>query len=401
MTISSDTHGRPKRAELGLHAVTLTAFFAASSVPSPLYPLYQAAWGFSPFMITIIFAIYAIALLATLLFCGSLSNHWGRRRVILTALAIQLLSMGLFFLAQDAAWLLAARLVQGLATALATTALTAAMLDIDHKAGATINSIAPMIGMGAGSLGSGLLAQVAPFPLRAAYVLLIALFVIQLALSVRSRETLATLSADKWVPRARIEVPEAARKAFLRVAPLNIANWALGGFFLSLLPSLIRAMPGSGATWLGGAAVAALTFAASLSILAHRNKTASMALAVAGVTGAIGTAVILAGVYVGSPAILIAGSLTAGVGFGAGFLGATRNLVARSTPAGRAGLMSAFYFESYMATALPAMVAGYAARQIGLLETATVFIALVVALCLLSLAMPEADCPQKVAEQGA
>ena len=126
---------------LSLHALSLIAFLAASSVPAPLYPLYQAKWGFSAFTISLVFAVYALALLFGLLFFGTMSNRFGRRPVILVSLAIQLVAMGLFLMAQDSAWLIVARTIQGFATGLATTALAAALLDIDQKAGATINSI--------------------------------------------------------------------------------------------------------------------------------------------------------------------------------------------------------------------------------------------------------------------
>lgn len=401
MTIRQDANAvdAGKRSGMALHAVTLIAFLAASSAPTPLYPLYQAAWGFSPFMITVVFAIYAAALLLTLLFFGSLANHWGRRPVILLALAAELLAMALFLGAQGGGWLLAARLVQGFATALATTSLAAALLDLDHKAGATINSIAPMVGMGVGALGSGLLAEAAPAPLRFVYALLIVVFVVQVLRSLRSPETAASLSGRPWSPRPRIEVPPAARRAFLRVAPLNIATWALGGFFMSLMPSLIRLS--GGATWMGGGVVAVLTLTGGIAVIAYRNRTAGAGLATGGASGAVGTAVILGGVYLGSPAVLMAGAFIAGIGFGAGFLGATRSIVAKVRPEERAGLMSAFYFESYLANAVPAMIAGYAVRHIGLVETATAFGAFIIALSLLSLALPDEACPKKTVEQGA
>lgn len=401
MTIRQDANAvdAGKRSGLALHAVTLIAFLAASSAPTPLYPLYQAAWGFSPFMITVVFAIYAAALLLTLLFFGSLANHWGRRPVILLALAAELLAMALFLGAQGGGWLLAARLVQGFATALATTSLAAALLDLDHKAGATINSIAPMVGMGVGALGSGLLAEAAPAPLRFVYALLIVVFLVQVLRSLRSPETAASLSGRPWSPRPRIEVPPAARRAFLRVAPLNIATWALGGFFMSLMPSLIRLS--GGATWMGGGVVAVLTLTGGIAVIAYRNRTAGAGLATGGASGAVGTAVILGGVYLGSPAVLMAGAFVAGIGFGAGFLGATRSIVSKVRPEERAGLMSAFYFESYLANAVPAMIAGYAVRHIGLVETATAFGAFIIALSLLSLALPDEACPKKTVEQGA
>jgi len=401
MTIRSDTKREGKRSGLALHAVTLVAFLAAASAPTPLYPLYQAAWGFSAFTITVVFAVYAGALLLSLLFFGSLSSHLGRRPVILLALGLAMLAMGLFLLAQGSAWLVVARLVQGSATALAATALAAALLDIDHKAGATINSLAPMIGMGVGALGSGLLAQVAPAPLHFVYALLLIVFLIQLVLSARSPETAPSLSAGTWSPRPRIDVPPSARRAFLRVSPINIATWALGGFFLSLMPSLIRDISGGAVPWLGGGAVAALTFAGTVAIVAYRNTTASTALAAGGAALALGTAVILGGVYLRSPTVLMAGALTSGIGFGAGFLGAMRGITANVRAEDRAALMSAFYFESYLANALPAMIAGYAAQHIGLFATATLFGAVIIALALLSLVLGAiSPCP-RAAEQAA
>lgn len=152
MTVCSER--APTRSEtrsgLALHAQTLVAFLAASSVPAPLYPLYQAQWQFSDFALTLIFAVYALTLLVGLLFFGTMSNRFGRRPVILLALALQLAAMSLFLLAHASTWLIAARIVQGFATGLATTALAAALLDLDQKVGATINSISPMVGMGVG-----------------------------------------------------------------------------------------------------------------------------------------------------------------------------------------------------------------------------------------------------------
>ena len=48
-------------------AFTLMTFLAASSVPTPLYHLYQETWAFSPATLTLIFGVYALSLLAALL----------------------------------------------------------------------------------------------------------------------------------------------------------------------------------------------------------------------------------------------------------------------------------------------------------------------------------------------
>lgn len=95
------------RSHLGFLAFTTLCFFAASSTPTPLYHLYQEAWGFSSGVLTLIFAVYAFSLLAALLMGGSLSDYLGRRPVIFGALLLQIVSMLLFIFARDVTWLVA------------------------------------------------------------------------------------------------------------------------------------------------------------------------------------------------------------------------------------------------------------------------------------------------------
>ena len=115
-------------------------------------------------MLTVIFAVYALALLAALLIFGSLSDRTGRRPVILAALTLEGVALVLFLTARGIEWLVFARLIQGFATGLATTSLGAAMLDIDRQGGALTNALATIAGTAFGAVGSGLLAQCAPAP---------------------------------------------------------------------------------------------------------------------------------------------------------------------------------------------------------------------------------------------
>jgi MFS family permease len=59
----------------------------ASGVPSPLYLIYRELWGFSPLVLTLVYATYAFGVLATLIIAGRLSDDVGRRPVLLSALA--------------------------------------------------------------------------------------------------------------------------------------------------------------------------------------------------------------------------------------------------------------------------------------------------------------------------
>src|SRR5690606_833536 len=108
---------------LRLQTLILLAFLAASSAPTPLYSVYRDAWGFSAITLTVIFGVYAIALLLALLVLGSLSDHIGRRPVIIGALLIEAVAMVAFMAATSVPLLILARLIQGVATGAATSVL--------------------------------------------------------------------------------------------------------------------------------------------------------------------------------------------------------------------------------------------------------------------------------------
>ena len=114
-------------------AVLLVLMLAASGVPSPLYRVYQEEFGFSSGVLTTIFGIYSFALLASLLVVGGLSDHVGRRPVLIAAFVLEAAAMVLFLFADGVGWLLAARVVQGLATGALTSTLGAALLDLQHR----------------------------------------------------------------------------------------------------------------------------------------------------------------------------------------------------------------------------------------------------------------------------
>lgn len=129
MTIISNTviraTTRRDALTLALHSLTLIAFMAASSVPTPRYRLYQHDWGFSATLLTVIFAAYAFALLCALLVAGRLSDHVGRRPVIAAALLLNSAAMLCFLFASYPYGLVTSRIVQGFATGLATAAVGA------------------------------------------------------------------------------------------------------------------------------------------------------------------------------------------------------------------------------------------------------------------------------------
>lgn len=374
-----------------LHGAMLTTFLAASSAPTPLYRLYQQQWGFSATLLTVIFAVYALALLMALLVAARLSDHVGRRPVIALALTFQCTSMLVFIYARGPEWLIAARILQGFATGIATAASGAALLDFGHERGALINSIAPTIGMAAGALGSTAMMVFAPVPLRTIYIVLLILFLVAGCLIWFTPEA-NQRRVGAWASlRPRVTVPKQARSALLSVTPANVAVWMLGGFYLSLMPSLIVTVMQVNTPWLIGLVVAALTLTGALAVLAARKLKTSTVLLSGELALIAGVAVILAGANQGQATLLLGGSVIAGFGFGATFLGAIRSVVPLAGPHERAALMGVFYIESYLANSVPTIAVGYLAQQAGLLAAVNVYGAVIAALAIGAVALPVAQ----------
>lgn len=354
---------------LWLVASLVASFLAASSAPSPLYALYREAWGFSALMLTVAFASYAFALLFSLLMFGALSDHRGRREVILLALGIEFVSTVMFWQADSIAWLIGARVMQGLATGIATSVLSASLLDLDRVRGPLINSVAPMVGMALGALGTSALVQFAPAPTRLVFDVLLVLFAVQGVLAFFLPETVERRPGAWASMRPKVAVPHAARATMGKVLPVNTAQWALGGFYLSLGPTLARYVTGIDAPMIGGSLIATLVLSGAVAILLVRHRPPMAVLAGGAMVLAIGLVLTLAGMHLHSTALFFFGTLIAGLGFGAGFNGSVRSLVPLVSPQERAALMSGFFVLSYLAFSLPAIAAGLSVGLFGLEAT--------------------------------
>ncbi|MFO2464221.1 MFS transporter [Pseudomonas sp. 15FMM2] len=371
-----------RRFSLVFLAITLLTFLAASSAPTPLYHLYQEGLHFSSGTLTLIFGVYALSLLMALLTVGSLSDHLGRKPVIFVALVLEMIAMLLFINADSVAWLIAARTLQGFATGMATAVLGAALLDIDRQQGPLVNSLTPLLGMACGAMGSSLLVEFAPLPTQLVYGALFALMLVQGVYVWRLPESVSRIPGALASLRPTLHVPSQARRALWLSLPVDIAVWAMGGFYLSLAPSLVRAATGSTSNLVGGALVAVLTLSGALMIFSLRHQPADKVLRLGARLLAMGVALILVAVHTGSLTLFFFATLIAGSGFGAGFLGALRSVVPLALPHERAGLMSAFYVLSYLAFCLPTLLAGNLTRSFGLIATTDGYGAVLIVLAL-------------------
>ncbi|RKN33970.1 MFS transporter [Micromonospora musae] len=371
-------------------ALAFTSLYLGAGVLTPLLVLYRQQWNFAPSLLTLAFAVYAIGFLAAVLTLGSLSDHVGRRPVLVGALVIQLASNVLFLVAPDVGWVIAGRIVQGVASGAATAAFTAALVELApsnrKRLGTILGSVGLTGGLGAGSLLAGLAIQFTATANTIVFVVLIALTVLGAVVIALSPETMPRTSGALRSMVPRVAVPPAARTEFAAAAPVVAAVWMLAGLSGGLAPSMVRSVFHLDSGVLNGvtgfiapavAAVVGLTFA-------RLDPRRAMTIGIyASLVGALG---IIGGVFAGSLAIMIIGQAIAGVGFGASFTAALRLVFPLAAAHQRAGLVGGIYVVSYVAFGLPIVVEGQLTGPLGEVPAVVCYTALTVLLTLISLA---------------
>jgi predicted MFS family arabinose efflux permease len=362
------------------------SFLAGSSAPTPLYPLYMAQWGFSQITITFIFSIYALAVLASLLIAGRLSDHVGRRPVLIVATILQMVTMVVFCLADGLGALLVGRVIQGISAGAAVAALGAGLVDIDRVRGTVANASAPAMGTALGGLVAGLAVHFLPWPTHLIYIVLGAIFTLQLVGLVFMRETVSPMAGALASLRPQFAVPPRARAPLMLGVPMFIATWALVGFYASLGPAMIHQVFGFNASLYGGLSLFLLAGMGSMAVLVLRAMTPHRMMLV-GTSGLIvGLLIVLASLSLQAAWVFLIGTLVAGVGFGSGFQAAIRLLMPAAEPHQRAGVLSVAYVICYLAMGIPAIGASVAVVEgNGVLTTAREFGVIVIALAAFAL----------------
>jgi MFS family permease len=374
----------------GAISAIFVLFAAAASAPTPLYVVYQKEFGFSNTTLTVIFAVYVFGLIASLLILGGLSDHVGRRPVLAAAIALEAVAFVLFIAASDVTVLLVARVAQGIATGAAFSTLGATLVDLNPpdspgRAG-LVNGVAPLLGLALGSVGTGALIQFAPAPTQLVFALLLAGTGVAGVVIARLPETSARRpdAIASLVPL--LGIPARLRADVYALVPIIVAQWALGGLYLSLGPSVAASLFGLHNHLVGGLVVTLLCGAGALTAFLLRTWPTNRVLGISGILLSAGTALTLAGVEAHSTALAGTGTVVAGVGFGASALASFGTLARIAAPGERSELLAVALVIAYLAFSLPALGAGFASTTFGLHATTVVYSLGVVALGLVALA---------------
>jgi MFS family permease len=412
------TGTRHPTAALLLLASIVVTLLAASAAPTPLYATYAAEWHFSPITTTVVFGTYALAVLVSLLLLGRISDHLGRRPVLLVSLGIAVVAMIVFLTAGSVPALLVARAVQGVATGAAIGAVGAGMLDLHKERGALANSVAPGVGTAVGVVGSAAVVQFLPFPTHLIYLLLIAAYLAQAVGVLLLRETVTRAPGALRSLRPELSLPRATRGAVAVAAPVLFAVWSLVGFYGALAPGIVAGMAHSHAPLLGGLGLFLAAAVGTIPVLALRTVPARTVLYLGTIGLLAGIALVVGSVSAGSAVGFFVGTAIAGLGFGAGFQGGIRTVVPLAAPHERAGVLSLLYIVCYLGMGGPAVLGGILAVRLGSLPAAArdygIGVLVLGALALAGLLLrrprrpalvterphgrPGADCPQALAD---
>ena len=364
---------------------------AQAGAPSPLYPVYAMEFSLSSVQLTSVFAIYVVGLVLTLVTFGALSDHVGRRPVILAGSVVAIAALIVFATASDFALLLAARALQGASIGIVTGALGAALIDLNPasrpRLATVLNGALPPIALTVGSLSSGLLVQFAPDPtgfVFFVYIGLIALSAVLIAFLPERRPDSTRWQIIRSL-RPTISVPPPTRRILAAVVGCMISSWALGGLYLALGPTIVTTILHLDSHLLGAVAVPVLTGVGAITGLVVQRLDARKSMMVGAAALVVGPALTVLALRMESVPGFYLSTIVAGIGFGAGFQCALRLVLGVAPATGRAGLLSTVYVISYLSLGLPSVAAGLLVPVIGLQQVIALYAGFVALLALIAL----------------
>jgi MFS family permease len=366
---------RPERGQAyAAIGVLFASVMMATTLPTPLYAFWERSYGFGSVVTTLVFATYAVGVIAALLFAGRDSDVDGRRPVLLACAALSALSSVLFLLANGLAMLFVARLVSGFSAGLASAAATATLVDLAGRA-RLWNQVVPgavnLFGLGLGPVLGGVLAESAARPTRLPFEVALGVLVVAVVvgLGLVCRDRPGRTAPVLIVSRPSLGLPGTGRGVFGAAALAGLTTFALLGLFTALVPTFLEKVIGQHHPWVIGASVSLLFGVAVLTQLAIRRLPARTAIE-------LGLAVLIAGLALlawsldaASYPLFLAGTVISGIAVGAAFSGGLATALSVASGGERGRVSSLFYLIAYVGLTIPVIGAGFGVAHASILST--------------------------------
>ncbi|PPG64714.1 MFS transporter [Rathayibacter sp. AY2B7] len=384
----------PHRHGFWVIAVAFLTVMAFSTVPTPLYAIYQQRDGFPAFVVTVVFAAYAVGVVASLFLAGHVSDWLGRRRVLLASILVEVLAAAVFLLWPDVPGLILARLLTGLGVGALTATATAHLSELravarPEEGPGTSRAVSALVNMGGLALGplvGGVFAVTVREPLVVPYAVFLVLLVvlgIGVALVPETVERREVLPAYR--PQ-RLAVPAASRGVFLSAAVGAFAGFAVFGLFTSLAPTFLAARFGETSHLEAGEVSFGVFAAGAVAQLVSIRLSSRTALRLAAVALTAGLLLVATGAVIVSVSAFIIGGVLAGAGVGLLFrlaLGVAGSLATDET---RGEVLAAVFLAAYLGLAVPVLAIGAALALLPAVPVLLGFVAVVLVLVLAAIA---------------
>jgi MFS family permease len=369
-----------RRYAFWLAAYAFTVVMVGTTLPTPLYPIYQERLGFSSLTVTLIFAVYAFAVVAGLLLFGRLSDEVGRRPMMLAAVVLSALSAAAFLGQGGLGPILAGRVLSGLSAGIIVGTATAALVELAPERrrglGTSVAVAANLGGLGLGALIAGALAQFAPAPLRLPFAVDLGLLIPAALGVLLCPETVRSRQRPRLRPQ-QVGVPPEVRTVFIRASTVGFCAFAVSGLFGAVAPTMLTTLLHMPSHLLAGGIVFLLFLcsAGGQFGVGRMREGLALPLGCAGLT--VGVGLLAWAIASASLGLLIASAVLVGLGQGAAIGGGLRSINARAPGARRGEAASAFFVVIYVGLAVPVIGFGLAASDFGLRATGIAFSAIV------------------------
>ncbi|WP_239066272.1 MFS transporter [Microbacterium hibisci] len=343
--------------------MTVTAY---ATVPTPLYPLYQAADEFPVEVVTVIFTAFAVGVVFSLFLVGHISDWAGRRRMTVIAVLVSALAAIVFIAWNSVPGLVAARFIDGVGVGIISAAATAHLAELRARArpgeravvAASVAGAANLGGLALGPLVGGLFAEFAPDPLELPHITFLAIFVTAAVVLRHVPETVDTAAAHPAYRPQRLAFPPTYRAAFAAASTGAAASFALFALFTSLAPTFLRDTFDVSDHLVEGATVFAVFGAAALAQLLLVSVAQRTQLLIAIVGFAVGLAAIAAGALIPALALFIGGGVVAGAAAGIMFRSAIAVAGALTGPERRGETLALLFLIAYGGLVAPVLLVG-------------------------------------------
>jgi len=370
----------PQVAQALVAAAFLVTMLGAT-LPTPLYPIYEQELGFGGLMVTVVFATYAVGVLAALLVVGRLSDQLGRKAVLFPGLAVAAASSLVFLIPHSLPALFAGRLLSGVSAGVFTGVATAAIIDLAPATGraragllaASVN----VLGLSLGPVVAGVLADHAPHPLVLPYLLHVALVAVAAVGLAAVPEPVERRPGRVRLEIQRVGVPDDVRPTFVRAAVSGFAGFAVLGFFTAVSPLFLGQVLHETRHLLTGLTVFALLGSAMVGQVASARLPERTSLLGGCLALAAGTVVVAVGLMTALLPVVLIGAVVAGLGQGASFRAGLQAVTGAAPADRRSEVSSSYFIVLYVAISIPVIGVGAGAQVFGLVPTAVTFAGIV------------------------